>query len=141
LNFNDSQLLDMPISLSDAEREILEISEAWSQAIVSNDADRIGKYMADNWIMVSEHGVSTREHFLGLVGSGQLTHSSMDLAELSRVTVYGDMAVFVGRVTNTAHFGGETFDADEWTSDIFRKTSNGWKCVMSHITPAKVGSS
>jgi ketosteroid isomerase-like protein len=38
----------MPISLSDAEREILEISEAWSQAIVSNDADRIGKYMADN---------------------------------------------------------------------------------------------
>jgi ketosteroid isomerase-like protein len=91
--------------------------------------------------MISERGVSTKEHYIGLVRSGQLTHSSMDLAELSRVTVYGDMAVFVGRVTNTADFGGETFDADEWTSDIFEKTSNGWKCVVSHITPAKVSTS
>lgn len=122
--------------LDQTEREILDISEAWSKAIVANDADRIGSFMADDWIMVSVRGVSTKEQFLSFVRSGQLTHDSMKLAELGKVAIYGDTAVLVGRVTNVAHFGGQTFDANEWTSDVFIRTKDGWKCVMTHITPA-----
>ena len=117
--------------------EILAVSEAWAEAIVANDADRIGSFMADEWIMVSNMGVSTKEHFLGFVASGQLTHDSMDLAELAAIKVYGDTAIFAGRVTNTAHFGSETFDANEWTSDVFVKIAGEWKCVMTHITPGE----
>ncbi|MEQ1922955.1 MAG: nuclear transport factor 2 family protein [Pyrinomonadaceae bacterium] len=122
-------------NLPPAEKEILDISEAWSQAIVANDADAIGSFMAEDWMMVSERGVSSKEHFLSFVRSGQLTHDSMDLAELVSVSIYGDTAVLAARVTNTAHFGGETFEANEWTSDVFIKTADGWKCVITHITP------
>jgi hypothetical protein len=93
--------------------------------------------MADDWIMVSNMGVSTKEHFLGFVASGQLTHDSMELAELATIKVYGDTVIFAGRVTNTAHFGGQTFNANEWTSDVFVRMAGTWKCVMTHITPVE----
>jgi ketosteroid isomerase-like protein len=117
------------------EQEILAVSEAWSKAIVANDAELIAQFMADDWIMVSERGISSKEHFLSFVRSGQLTHDSMDLAELGRISMYDDTAVLVGRVTNVAHFAHQTFNANEWTSDVFVRTGGEWKCVMTHITP------
>jgi ketosteroid isomerase-like protein len=124
------------VKLSAAEKAIFDLSENWSRAIVANDADAIGEFMADDWIMISERGISTKEHFLSFVRSGQLTHDSMELAELGEIKVYGDTAILAARVTNTAHFGGQTFEANEWTSDIFVRTVDGWKCVLTHITPA-----
>lgn len=119
----------------DVKKTVLAFAAAWSEAIVANDAEQIAGFMADDWIMVSERGISTKEHFLSFVASGQLTHDAMELAELGRITVYGDTAVMAGRVTNTAHFGGRTFNANEWTSDVFIRSEGGWKCVMTHITP------
>lgn len=118
-----------------ARQEILTLSEQWAAAIVANDADKIGDFMADDWIMVSARGVSSKEHFLSFLRSGMLTHDSMDMAELAEIRIYGDTAILAARVTNTANFGGQTFPADEWTTDVFRKMDGGWKCVMTHITP------
>jgi hypothetical protein len=53
-----------------------------------------------------------------------------------RVKVYGDTAVLTARVTNTAHFGGQQFDADEWTTDVLVRRDGKWLCVLSHITAA-----
>ncbi len=50
--------------------------------------------------------------------------------------MYGDTAVLTGRVTNTAHYKGQRFDADEWTSDVFVNRNGRWLCVLSHITAA-----
>ena len=122
--------------LSEVEREIYDISERWAVAIVANDAEAIGSFMAEDWIMVSERGVSTKEHFLSFVASGQLKHDSMEMAELGRISINGDTAVIVSRITNTARFSGQTFDANEWTSDVFIKQNGEWKCVITHITPA-----
>lgn len=118
------------------EQAIYDTSEAWSKAIVANDAEAIGRFMADEWIMVSERGVSSKEHFLSFVASGQLTHSAMELAELHSIKILGDTAVMAARITNTAHFGGQMFEANEWTSDVFVRRNGEWKCVMTHITPA-----
>ena len=122
--------------LTGDEREIYDISERWAAAIVANDADAIGSFMAEDWIMVSERGVSTKEHFLSFVRSGQLTHSSMEMADLHSIRIYDDTAIIASRVTNTARFAGQTFEANEWTSDVFTKQSGEWKCVITHITPA-----
>lgn len=125
-----------PSELTDRQREIYGVSERWSAAIVASDADAIGGFMSDGWIMVSERGVSTKEQFLAFVRSGQLTHSSMEMAEVGNISLYGDTAVLASRVTSTANFGGQTFDQNEWTSDVFVKENGEWKCVITHITPA-----
>jgi ketosteroid isomerase-like protein len=114
--------------------ELVAIAEDWAAAIVSNDAGRIAAFMADDWVIVSESGISPKEHFLSVVESGQLSHSAMDRVGETRVRVYGDTAIMTGRVTNTAHHRGRRFDADEWTTDVFVRRDDRWLCVLSHIT-------
>ncbi|MFF4274294.1 nuclear transport factor 2 family protein [Streptomyces sp. NPDC001536] len=115
---------------------LIALAKDWADAIVSNDATRIGSFMADEWVIVSESGVSTKEQFLSLVESGKLTHSAMTSVSQPRIRVYGETAVFTGRVTNTAHYMDQRFDADEWTTDVFVNRNGRWLCVLSHITAA-----
>lgn len=130
---------DDPETQNPVESELVAVADAWALAIVSNDADRIAAFMADEWVIVSESGVSTREQFLAFVSSGKLVHSAMDRISDARVRVYGDMAVLIMRQTNTAHYGGEQFDADEWVTDVFVHQGGRWACLLSQITAAAAG--
>ena len=121
---------------NDTEQELLALGEDWAAAMVANDADRIGSYMADDWVIVSERGISTKEDFLAFVRSGQLTHSMFEMVGDARIREYGDTAVLSARIVNTAHFGGQQFDADEWTTDVFVRRDGKWLCALSHITSA-----
>ncbi|CAL9626996.1 nuclear transport factor 2 family protein [Streptomyces sp. enrichment culture] len=112
------------------------LAKDWADAIVSNDASKIGSFMADEWVIVSESGVTTKEQFLSRVESGELTHSAMTDISSPRIRVYGDTAVLTGRVTNTAHYKYQRFEADEWTTDVYVNRNGRWLCVLSHITAA-----
>jgi len=116
--------------------EVRAAAEDWATAIVSNDAARMAGFMADDWVMVSDSGVSPRHEFLAVVESGELTHSAMQLVSEPRVRHYGETAIVTGRITNTAHYGGQRFDADEWTTDVFVRRQGRWTCVLTHITTA-----
>ena len=117
------------------EQELVRIVDEWAKAMVANDPAGIAAPMADDWVMISDRGISTKDRFMSFVESGALTHSAFDAVGEPRVRMYGDTAVLSVRVVNTAHFGGQQFDADEWTSDVFRRIDGEWKCVLSHITP------
>ena len=117
------------------ESQILDLGRQWADAMIANDADRIGSFMADDWVIVSERGISSKEHFLSFVRSGQLTHSSFEMVGEPRVRNYGDSVVLSCRIVNTAHFGEHQFDQDEWTTDVFVRRNGRWLCVLSHITP------
>lgn len=116
--------------------DLIDTSRRWAAAIVSNDAARIADFMSDDWVIVSESGITSKQDFLTLVASGELTHSAMDLLGEPRVRIYDGTAVLTGRVTNIAHHQGHRFDADEWTSDVFVHRDDRWLCVHSHITTA-----
>ena len=116
--------------------ELLATSEDLAAAIVSNDPERIAAILAYDWVMVSETGVSSRQEFLAVVESGDLTHSAMQIVSAARVRIYGETAVMTGRITNTAHYKGQRFDADEWTTDVFVRRDGRWVCALTHITAA-----
>jgi ketosteroid isomerase-like protein len=92
--------------------------------------------MADDWVIVAASGVTTREGFLAVVASGDLTHETFR-GEIISVRLCGDAAVVTGRVRNTGHYRGQPFSADEWTTDVFTKHNGAWLCVHSHITAVK----
>ncbi|MDQ4117974.1 MAG: nuclear transport factor 2 family protein [Actinomycetota bacterium] len=118
----------------ESEAALVAIADEWARAIVSNDPARIAGFMADDWVIVSESGVTTRERFLAFVRSGQLSHSAMDRVSDPRIRTYGDTAVLSMRQTNTAHYQGQRFDADEWVTDVFVRRDRSWACVLSQIT-------
>jgi len=127
----------MPDHNNPNEIQILEaVSAAWEQAMVSNEADAIGRFMADDWVIVSERGATKKADFLAVVASGDLTHETFK-GEIISVRQYDEAAVLTGRVRNNGHYKGRPFNSDEWTTDVFVKRNGKWLCVHSHITSAK----
>ena len=122
--------------MENVEQELLSVAKDWANAMVSNEAARIGRFMADDWVMVSERGISTKENFLSFVESGALTHTAFEIVGEPRIKFYGETAVLTARVTNTAFFGDQRFDADEFTTDVFHRNGGRWLCILSHVTPA-----
>lgn len=120
----------------DSRTELIAIADEWARAIVSNDAELIAGFTTADWVIVSESGISPREAFLSLVVSGELTHSAMDRIGVPRIRIYGETAVVTAHVTNTAHYGGDRFDADEWTTDVFVRVDGAWRCVLTHLAAA-----
>ena len=116
------------------EKEILDGVHEWAAAMLTNDAEKIGSFMHDDWIIVSERGVATKEHFLSFVRSGALVHTSFELVDEPRIQIYGDTAIMTSRVTNTSLFNGQRFDADEFTTDVMIRSGDCWLGVHSHIT-------
>ncbi|MFE1595007.1 nuclear transport factor 2 family protein [Nocardia sp. NPDC058705] len=119
------------------DNQLLAVLDEWQVAIVANDADRIGSFMAEEWVMVSENGITTAEQFLAFVRSGDLTHSAFQRIGDARIRYHGELALLSTRITNTAHFQGIQFDADEWTTDVFRHVDGRWRCLLTQITATK----
>ena len=111
------------------------LGREWAEAIVSNDAEAIGRFMADDWVIVGESGMTAKNDFLALVAAGDLTHESME-GNVKRVRVYRDIAITIARGTNSGHYKGQPFSSDEWITDVFEKRDGRWQCVLTHLTPA-----
>ena len=117
-------------------KEIEKVSAEWEAAMIANDAEAIASYMADEWVIVGDTGVSTKADYLAVVASGDLTHETFE-GEILSVRQYGDTAVVTGRMRNNGDWRGHAFSADEWTTDVFVKQDGRWLCVHSQITAVK----
>lgn len=117
-----------------AEHELIEVAHAWDRAMVTNDAEAIASYMADEWLIVGTDGkVGDRATFLALVRSGELTHDLMESHDL-RVRVYGDTAVVLGRGVSGGRYRGQPFREVERVSCVFVRQDRQWRCVLTHLS-------
>jgi ketosteroid isomerase-like protein len=117
-----------------AEEELNTLEKEWALAFVKNDAEAIGRYMADDWMVISPDGnVIDKATFLGLIKSGVLTHDQMEFAEV-KVRVYGDTAVVTSRATSKGKFQGVAFSELERSTDVLMKQKGQWKSVLTHLT-------
>jgi uncharacterized protein (TIGR02246 family) len=114
--------------------EVAAAEEEWGRAMITNDAEAIGRYMADDWTIVGPDGsVHGKAHFLELVKSGQLTHHTMTADEIE-VRVYGDAAVVTCRSVSAGAYQGRPFRELERVSDFFVKEQGRWVCVRTHLS-------
>lgn len=117
-----------------ARTELLGVIDAWDRAMVDNNADAIGRYMADDWAIVGPDGsVNGKEHFLQLVRSGELTHDVMESLELD-VRVYGEGAVVLARGISGGVYAGQPFYVIERASSVFIRQNGSWRCVLTHLS-------
>ena len=116
------------------EEELIALSNDWDRAMVRNDADAIGRYMADDWTIVGPDGsMSDKATFLGLVQSGALTHDVMESADF-RIRNYGSTAVVLARGVSGGRYHGQAFREVEQSSNVFVKQQGQWKCVLTHLS-------
>ncbi len=121
----------MKTSITD---ELTEVARQWDRAMVENDADAIGEFMADDWIIIGSAGnVDDKASFLALVRSGSLTHEVMECQDI-RTRMYGDAAVMTARGVSGGMYRGQTFYEVERVSCVFVRQEGRWRCVLTHLS-------
>ncbi len=117
-----------------AEQELVRAEEEWGRAMVRNDAEAIGRFMADDWTIIGPDGsMNDKARFLALVKSGALTHDVMDGDEV-KVRVYGDAAVVTARGISGGKYQGQPFRVVERVSDVWVRRNGQWRCVSTHLS-------
>jgi hypothetical protein len=109
--------------------------------MVQNDPEAIGRFMADDWIIIGSDGTSSdKGTFLDLIRSGILTHDVMRSDEIT-VRLYGQAAVVTARGVSGGRYQGQPFREVERQSNVFIFQGSHWRCVLTHLSRlAKAGS-
>ncbi|HWN11144.1 MAG TPA: nuclear transport factor 2 family protein [Pyrinomonadaceae bacterium] len=116
------------------QEELIGVAHDWDRAMLANNPEEIGSYMADDWTMIGPDGsVSDKATFLELVRSGALTHDVMESHD-AKVRVYGDTAVVLARGLSGGQFQGESFHLVERASCVFVRQQGRWRCVLTHLS-------
>jgi len=114
--------------------ELVRVANDWDRAMVANDAEAIGRYMADDWTIIGPDGsVGDKRTFLRLVESGALSHDVMESDDVT-VRVYGDTAVVTARGVSGGQYQGQPFREVERSSCVFVRQDGQWKCVLTHLS-------
>ena len=114
--------------------ELRTMVAAWDQAMIQNDADKIGQFMHDDWVIVgSDGGVSDKPTFLAQIRQGRLSHDVMTSEDL-RIREYGDVAVLISIGVSGGLFEGHAFREHERQSSVFVKERGEWRCVITHLS-------
>ena len=118
----------------DLEAELIAVVREWDLAMVANNPDAIGRYMADDWIIIGADGTqSDKATFLGLVKSGALSHDVMESEDL-RIRIYGDTAVLSARGVSAGRYLEQRFREVERASCVFVRQRGQWRCVLTHLS-------
>ena len=120
--------------MSDVSVELQAVAAAWDRAMIGNDADAIGRFMADDWTIIGPDGlVSGKGAFLAHIREGRLTHHTMTTEDI-QVRAYGDVAVLLARGVSAGTFDGRPFEEVERQSNVFVKRDGRWLCVLTHLS-------
>ena len=118
----------------DAEGELLKWERSFATAVLTNDADAIGKFLADDWVIVdADGGIIDKARFLGAIKSGTLVHEEMEVDDVT-VRAYGDSAVLTAITSTSGKYMGQEFSARERATDVFVREGGQWRCRFSQLT-------
>lgn len=118
----------------DPRDEVIGVANEWDRAMVENDAEAIGRYMADDWTIIGSDGsVSDKPTFLGLLKSGVLSHDVMESHDVS-VRIYGETGVVTARGVSGGKYQGQPFREVERVTCVFVRQEGQWRCVVTHLS-------
>src|ERR1700730_4804091 len=94
---------------SDVQQELINLEKDFEKAVVSNDVDASGRFLADDWVIVDPNGeIIDKARFLGVIKSGTLTHELMESEDVI-VRNYGKGAVVTALMKSKGKFAGQEF--------------------------------
>ena len=116
------------------QEELLTFEQGFLDAVAANDVAAIGRFVADDWVIVDADGsVVERSRFISVIESGALSHESMVSTDVE-VRVHGDTAVATGITTSKGQYMGQGFTTRERATDVLARMNGRWLCVFSQLT-------
>lgn len=114
--------------------QLQEIEKRCATSLVNSDFKALGEIFADEWTLVSDGQVISREQIFAQLKSGDLKFNAYELGELN-VRIFGDTAIVIGRGSPHGEYHGQKFEEAEVFTDTFIRAGDGWRCILSHSSP------
>ena len=101
--------------------------------MIQNNADAIGRFLSDDWIIIDPDGdVIDKPRFLAVIQSGALKHKQWT----PRIFEYAPTRTLLrhGVTSTKSNYLGKEFTTRERATDVFVKKNGRWQCVLTHLT-------
>jgi ketosteroid isomerase-like protein len=121
------------------DREIVAaIDTEYQEAVKRNDAETMGRILADDFVLVLGTGKSySREDLLHSARTRKIIYEQQDEeAGTQTVRVWGDTAVVTALLWIKGVNAGVAFDRRLWFSDTYVRTPTGWRYVFGQASIA-----
>ena len=120
-----------------AEADVLAVSAAWDDALVTNDADAFARFVTDDWVYVGPAGATSRADVIDSIATGRLAHHTMRTIGEPRVAVHGDTVIVTARKASSGTWDGVAYTADEWIAEVFVRDHGRWRSALSAKCPVE----
>lgn len=122
---------------ADDAQAVAALDTAFQLAVKNNDADAIGRALADDMVLITGRGrVYTKEDHLVSARKKERRYEKQDEEPGTQtVRVWGDTAVVTALLWCKGTAGdGKPFDYKVWFSDTYVRTPAGWKYVFGQAS-------
>jgi len=118
------------MAISEDERIVTALNAQFQQAVKENDAVAIDRILADDFVLVTGRGkVFTKADLLEEARSGNMVYEHQEDSQQT-LRVWGDMAVITALLWAKGTNASKPFDYQLWFSDVYVRTSNGWRYIF-----------
>jgi ketosteroid isomerase-like protein len=109
-------------------------ADEFDLALRRNDVPALERMLSPDWLIIDSNGNQiSRDRFLRVLRSGELSHSAMQSSE-ARVRIYGDSAVLTARADGQGTYRGNSFQFSERSTDVWLWVDGRWLCVLTQLT-------
>ena len=125
-----------PAAPADDAAAVAALDTAFQLAVKNNDAEAIGRMLAEDMILVTGRGRTfTREdHIVAARNRERIYEKQDEEPGTQKVRVWGDTAVVTALLWCKGTAKGEAFDYKLWFSDTYVRTPAGWKYVFGQAS-------
>ena len=103
-------------------------------ALRRNDVPALERVLSPDWLIIDSDGRPiSRERFLAVLRSGELSHSAMRSSE-EQVRMIGDTAIQMVRAEGQGTYRGQPFTFTERSTDVWTWVDDHWVCALTQLT-------
>jgi ketosteroid isomerase-like protein len=117
-------------------RVVAALDTQYQEAVKRNDAEAMGRILADDFVLVLGTGKTyTRADLLESARSRKIVYEQQDEDPGTQIVrVWNDTAVVTARLWIKGVKEGEAFDRRLWFSDTYVRTPAGWRYVFGQAS-------
>ena len=109
---------------------------AYQAAVKRNDAEAMGRILADDFVLVLGNGtIIPRAQLLEAARSGRIRYEQQDEVPGSQIVrLWGDTAVVTAQLWLRGSNADTAFDRHLWFSDTYVRTPGGWRYAFGQAS-------
>jgi ketosteroid isomerase-like protein len=123
-----------PASRASDESTVASLDAQYQEAVKKNDAATMERIFADDFVLVTGNGwKQTKADLLKESSSGEITYAHQEDTDRT-VRVWNDTAVVTALLWAKGAQKGKSFDYKLWFSDVYVRTTSGWRYVFGQAS-------